>query len=982
MRIPLTCWNLSFCRTRKYRERHVAESKTGPGIQTQNQRKKQRERWREQKRKWRSGLGSQKKRRIREREARMRVIRKRMAASRLETEKQRKMKQNIKKRTKQNISVLLKEALAHKSWRTLQERVQRRRLVATLLPAYRSVREASRGLGVRLNLLQKMTTRPDKKARYDANISRVKSTVHSFYKEEVVSTALGGTRGVTRDGNTVRYLQQTLKETYRHFLEQQHDFTLGYSTFAKLRPKDVKLFGTIPKNQALCERCANMDIIIDVLKTVYKSANLLVPEFLMSKQALVDCTLCPTKSRYHNHACIKRECAKCGTRNLKDNLLKDVKQDDQVGWRKWENVDTEEEKKHMALVEKTSSVSDLIVQLCNDLDESAEHLFNARWQKSQYNGHLADIGSSPGKLLQVMDFAQNYLCLFQDEAQSAHWAHEQVTIHPIVNFYSCVCKDVIREECVVISDDLKHDSHAVAAFEKVVDYHLKTVRNLDVVDKNQYTDGAASQYKGVTAFAYVADQGSTGCRVTRNFFGSRHGKGPCDPVGGVVKNVARRAVMSRKAVIKDANDMFVFCTSNLTVDNGSSSTTCTGKHMRRSFFYVASSDVNHIKRTDLVTVKGTRKIHCVRSTNDREMIETRNLSCSCKDCEQSLPECENPSYVGVFKTASITKKRKLPNEGIQEKEKPRKRRRQENLTPRPSPKTDAPRKRTLRAKMLVEPSTSPVSDPDYVPHTIEKRPRRETSKSSPPRPTPKKRTVRSKACKADVQDIKNIERGKQKKQRGTRPRQTLQEQKPNTRTRTVRAEISKKTLSDEKRKKEEKVALRNPLKSKTPSFLSQSILAQKLQIDVLSVPLVPDDIPLQGTSPLFPVKIYGDGNCLPRCASLGMHGTQERHKELRDSVVQELVKNKEWYLSNDYMRLGGTARSPVKDFASFSNAYLDEHLNENNIRKIYEEEIKMVRKPNAYMGVWQLASLANIMSRPIVSVYGHYGSKTVRPYLH
>ena len=37
-----------------------------------------------------------------------------------------------------------------------------------------------------------------------------------------------------------------------------------------------------------------------------------------------------------------------------------------------------------------------------------------------------------------------------------------------------------------------------------------------------------------------------------------HGKGPCDPIGGVAKRNADMAVKQQKAVIQDANDFFAW----------------------------------------------------------------------------------------------------------------------------------------------------------------------------------------------------------------------------------------------------------------------------------------------------------------------------------------------------------------------------------------------------------------------------------------
>ena len=57
------------------------------------------------------------------------------------------------------------------------------------------------------------------------------------------------------------------------------------------------------------------------------------------------------------------------------------------------------------------------------------------------------------------------------------------------------------------------------------------------------------------------------------------GTGPCDPVGGMAKNVfARRAVMLRQAHIHDAREMYEFLKHKLEKD--SASCTCNGRHMR------------------------------------------------------------------------------------------------------------------------------------------------------------------------------------------------------------------------------------------------------------------------------------------------------------------------------------------------------------------------------------------------------------------
>ena len=75
-----------------------------------------------------------------------------------------------------------------------------------------------------------------------------------------------------------------------------------------------------------------------------------------------------------------------------------------------------------------------------------------------------------------------------------------------------------------------------------------------------------------------------GLRRERNFFGSRHGKGPSDGVSGVVKTAVRRAVISREATLATAENMYDFCFKNLT------KTDC--RKQRRVFMYVGDDEVN------------------------------------------------------------------------------------------------------------------------------------------------------------------------------------------------------------------------------------------------------------------------------------------------------------------------------------------------------------------------------------------------------
>ncbi|XP_060597247.1 uncharacterized protein LOC132751142 [Ruditapes philippinarum] len=156
----------------------------------------------------------------------------------------------------------------------------------------------------------------------------------------------------------------------------------------------------------------------------------------------------------------------------------------------------------------------------------------------------------------VADFAENYRCCHQDEIQSAYYQYQQVTIHPIVAYYRCdKCEDIVCESAVFISGDLVHDAYADEQFTRSYEEYLKET-GMEIEKEVLFSDGCASQYKSKLPFYFLSKHGSN---FERAYFGSRHGKGPCDGVGGVVKKSAETFVKGRQGVIRTPKEFFDYC---------------------------------------------------------------------------------------------------------------------------------------------------------------------------------------------------------------------------------------------------------------------------------------------------------------------------------------------------------------------------------------------------------------------------------------
>ena len=160
----------------------------------------------------------------------------------------------------------------------------------------------------------------------------------------------------------------------------------------------------------------------------------------------------------------------------------------------------------MALVQHTGTILQLLEELQTELTPFSSHLFEAKWQQTQFVSIRTC--PPPSAVVAVMDFAENYVCVTQNKVQSAHWYQTNITLHPFVTYYTCSdpsCADssTVREAVVIITADNNHDHHAVNHFTTLVADHL---HNRDPAAERfiQYSDGCAAQYKCMTSFTDIS----------------------------------------------------------------------------------------------------------------------------------------------------------------------------------------------------------------------------------------------------------------------------------------------------------------------------------------------------------------------------------------------------------------------------------------------------------------------------------------------
>lgn len=474
--------------------------------------------------------------------------------------------------------------------------------------------------------------------------------INDFFKMEHISRPLPQKRYASKHGPGY-ILQITLTSAFKIFQQEYPNVKIGYAKFCMLKPKNIRLVTSMPNEVCLCPYCLNVKYKILCINGLVSRFQLSDSLKVSDEREFLNVLLC-TKSdglRYHDATCVMGKCKDCG--NLSTTIrnyyktLTDISTDFQPVWNHWEKKSCDDGKVRRVLVTKQKSIDDLISELIVDTEKPVQsinfvsHLFTAGWQYFQYNKVKSNLPKET--VLMIMDFAQNRNLFFQDEIKSAHFSQRQVTMHPIV-IYRHGNMGLIRESLVFLSDDIGHDHHAVEHFLQIAINHLVHDLKISVSKICIFSDGCASQYKGKGNFVDIS---LASIPTERNYYGSEHGKGEGDGEIGVINKKVDQAVLGRQVIVRSAQELYEWCHSNLELDE---------EFSKRKFFHVPKGEIERNRPDRMIkTVKGTRTFHQVQGCGPYK-IKSRKLSCFCDVCLKGIDgTCANLSYVGEFNQTKL-----------------------------------------------------------------------------------------------------------------------------------------------------------------------------------------------------------------------------------------------------------------------------------------------------------------------------------------
>ena len=125
-----------------------------------------------------------------------------------------------------------------------------------------------------------------------------------------------------------------------------------------------------------------------------------------------------------------------------------------------------------------------------------------------------------------------------------------------VAFYKCPkegCVDLVEENFVCITDDLKHDAAAVDEMSKTPNQLMTEKRGLEIEKEVTFTNVCAAQYKSCLPFFHLSkSEVEHGFSIKRSYFGSHHGKLPADGLAAVVETATDRHFKGSGDIIQNS----------------------------------------------------------------------------------------------------------------------------------------------------------------------------------------------------------------------------------------------------------------------------------------------------------------------------------------------------------------------------------------------------------------------------------------------
>ena len=418
--------------------------------------------------------------------------------------------------------------------------------------------------------------------------------LEKFYLNDRISTCLPGKNDAiaikksdgSKEKMQKRVLKESKQETFKIFQNDHPELKISFSKFCASTPLNVQSFRKMPKYSCTCKYHANFSLMSDSIKPSMVNA------VCSSKYEFLSLFACSLQ----NYDCMSGTCDYCS--EIKGNLQSffNFHPSETVKACQWTNDDR--------FVNKQMSwpYQRWLDHFSDQLEKFKLHYYTCEIQAEAFNSAVHNIPAN--EIVVILDFSENFVTKSQYEIQNAFFTRKMITLLTGVAY---VAERQPLSFCIV-SNALRHDKFLVyLCKKKIIEWIDDLVPNISHI--SWFSDGAPSHFKNNFSISnLLLLKKEHGIDMSWNFFGSGHGKGPADGIGGNVKNMMETRIYSQNLSNIDSANEFYDAAKLLKTSI--------------SFMYLDDSDVelikphlnNHFKR--ISPVKNLRQFHLFEVVGD------------------------------------------------------------------------------------------------------------------------------------------------------------------------------------------------------------------------------------------------------------------------------------------------------------------------------------------------------------------------------
>lgn len=412
------------------------------------------------------------------------------------------------------------------------------RKIAQEFGASRFLAKKSKELKSNHGVLADTTTR-DGKVLPQTTVNKI----IEFYNSDINSRKMPGMKDAISliiDGERTKVqkclLLLNLKELHVSFKESNPKYDGGFSTFAKLKPRNCILAGTSGTHSVcVCTIHENIKLMIDAIDVRKLTENTNKP--LSNYKDCLNEIMCKEPSP----DCYLDKCDQCpGTTEHSTKLSKllDDSCISHVQCSSWTGTD------RSTLLTQQVKVDEFINELCNRLQILKPHSFIAKQQTLFISEKKKNLREGE-KVIVMFDFSENYSYVCQDASQAFHFNNDQCTVFSVIYYYK-ENSELKHKSNVFLSESLKHDTAAVYTVQTLLIPEIKKdVKNLKKII--YMIDGAKQHFKNTFQIAnLVHHKEDFNVQAEWHYSATAHGKSSYDGIGATFKREAYKASLVAK----------------------------------------------------------------------------------------------------------------------------------------------------------------------------------------------------------------------------------------------------------------------------------------------------------------------------------------------------------------------------------------------------------------------------------------------------